>query len=88
MKLKVLYSCFLMGALIWSCNENPSETSAITSDETSFDYVVEQFADIQILRYQIPGFNELSIEQKKLVYYLYQAGLAGTRYYVGSELPT
>ncbi|WP_297762547.1 dihydrofolate reductase [uncultured Muriicola sp.] len=77
MKLKVLFSYFLMGALIWSCNENSSEKSAISTDETSFDYVVEQFADIQILRYQIPGFNELSIEQKKLVYYLYQAGLAG-----------
>ncbi len=77
MRLKVLFSYFLMGALIWSCNENSSEKSAISADETSFDYVVEQFADIQILRYQIPGFNELSIEQKKLVYYLYQAGLAG-----------
>ncbi len=77
MKLKVLFSCFLMGALIWSCNENSSEKSAMAADETSFDYVVEQFADIQILRYQIPGFNELSSEQKKLVYYLYEAGLAG-----------
>ncbi len=77
MKLKVLFSYFLIGALIWSCNENSAEKSAISADETSFDYVVEQFADVQILRYQIPGFNELSIEQKKLVYYLYQAGLAG-----------
>lgn len=77
MKFKVLFSCFLMGALIWSCNENSAEESAISADENSFDYVVEQFADIQILRYQIPGFNELSIEQKKLVYYLSQAGLAG-----------
>lgn len=77
MKLKVLFSYFLMGALIWSCNENSPEKSAISTDETSFDYVVEQFADVQILRYQIPGFNELSVEQKKLVYYLYEAGLAG-----------
>lgn len=77
MKLKVLFSYFLMGALIWSCTENSPEKSVILADETSFDYVVEQFADVQILRYQIPGFNELSVEQKKLVYYLYEAGLAG-----------
>ncbi len=77
MKLKVLFSFFLMGALLWSCNEASSEKPVTSTDETSFDYVVEQFADIQILRYQIPGFDELSIEQKKLVYYLSQAGLAG-----------
>jgi len=77
MKLRVLFSYLLIGALIWSCNKKPSETPATSPDDTSFEYVVEQFADIQILRYQIPGFNELSIDQKKLVYYLYQAGLAG-----------
>jgi len=37
----------------------------------------EQFADVKILRYQVPGFDELNINQKKLVYYLTQAGLAG-----------
>ncbi|NNJ88237.1 MAG: dihydrofolate reductase [Eudoraea sp.] len=77
MKLKALFSYFLVGVFIWSCNENTAEKSEISTEESSFEYVVEQFADIQILRYQIPGFNELSIEQKKLVYYLSQAGLAG-----------
>ncbi len=77
MKFKVLLSCFLVGTLIWSCKENSQEVSEMSSEETSFEYVVEQFADIQILRYQIPGFNELSLSQKKLVYYLSQAGLAG-----------
>ena len=42
-----------------------------------FPYFSEQFADLKILRYQIPGFDELSFDQKKLVYYLSQAGLAG-----------
>ena len=41
-----------------------------------FPYFSEQFADLKILRYQIPGFDELSFDQKKLVYYLSQAGLA------------
>ena len=42
-----------------------------------FPYFSEQFADLKILRYQIPGFDKLTLDQKKLVYYLSQAGLAG-----------
>ncbi|MBR6621640.1 MAG: dihydrofolate reductase [Bacteroides sp.] len=43
----------------------------------SFDYTVEQFADLQLLRYKVPGFDELSLQQKKLVYYLSEAALHG-----------
>jgi dipeptidyl-peptidase-3 len=42
-----------------------------------FKYESEQFADIQILRYQVPGFTDLSLKQKELAYYLYQAALSG-----------
>lgn len=38
---------------------------------------VDRFADIQILRYEVPGFDELSLREKKLAYYLSQAALAG-----------
>jgi len=49
-----------------------------TSDEqTSFDYNVDQFADIKILRYQIPGFDDLTLKEQKLVYFMTQAGLEG-----------
>jgi dipeptidyl-peptidase-3 len=44
---------------------------------TTFTWVADKFADIQVLRYQIPGWDKLSLQQKKLVYYLTQAGLAG-----------
>ncbi|MBS1616275.1 MAG: dihydrofolate reductase, partial [Bacteroidetes bacterium] len=37
----------------------------------------ESFADLQLLRYQVPGFSELPLQQKKLAYYLYQAALSG-----------
>lgn len=43
----------------------------------SFQYVVDQFADLQILRYRVAGFDELSLEQKILVYYLSEAALEG-----------
>lgn len=42
-----------------------------------FKYFSEQFADLRVLRYQIPGFNDLPLQKKKLLYYLYQAGLSG-----------
>ncbi len=45
--------------------------------ENSFSYTVEQFADLQILRYRVPGFEQLSLRRKQLVYYLSQAALEG-----------
>ena len=42
-----------------------------------FHYSDEQFADIQLLRYRLNGFEQLTIKQKRLVYYLSQATLAG-----------
>jgi dipeptidyl-peptidase III len=42
-----------------------------------FKFVNEKFADLRILRYQIPDFENLSLNQKKLVYYLSQAALCG-----------
>ena len=42
-----------------------------------FNYVAEEFADIMVLRYQVPGFSELSTKQKELAYYLYEAALSG-----------
>jgi len=53
-----------------SCSSNVEQ-------KDDFSFFSEQFADIKILRYQVPGFNELNLSQKKLVYYLTQAGLEG-----------
>ena len=43
----------------------------------TFNYNVDRFADIEVLRYQVPGFDELSLNQKKMVYYLTEAALQG-----------
>lgn len=45
--------------------------------EKDFNYIVERFADIQILRYQLNDFDQLTLRQKKLVYYLSEAALCG-----------
>lgn len=46
-----------------------------------FEYFSEQFADLKILRFQVPGFEELSLKQKQLVYYLSQAASCGRDIY-------
>ena len=46
-------------------------------EKTEFKYQTEKFADLQILRYQVPGFEQLTARQKELLYYLYQAALSG-----------
>ncbi len=47
------------------------------TDAATFQVQTEQFGDVRVLRYQVPGFTELPLQQKKLVYYLYQAALSG-----------
>jgi dipeptidyl-peptidase-3 len=53
--------------------------TAVAAKPAADDFVVqaEQFADIRVLRYQVPGFEQLPVAQKRLVYYLYRAALAG-----------
>ena len=74
---------------ILSCNNNStnstanndstkvSDTTAAASYDTTFKTEAEAFADLQVLRYQVPGFSQLSLQQKQLAYYLYEASLAG-----------
>ena len=64
----------MVAAVMLSACSNVSKTSAEAED---FDYMVEQFADLQILRYRVPGFEDLSLKQKELVYYLTEAALQG-----------
>ncbi len=45
--------------------------------DKNFDYHVDNFADIEVLRYEVPEFDRLSLNQKKMVYYLSQAAQYG-----------
>lgn len=60
-------------SLLTACGGNPKTTA----EAEKIDYTVEQFADLQILRYRVPGFEDLSLKQKELVYYLTEAALQG-----------
>ena len=50
---------------------------ATTPKIEDFKYTVDKFADIEILRYRVPDFENLSLKQKEMIYYLTQAALEG-----------
>ncbi len=80
MKLKSILSLALLIATLFSCGEDKAKTDkehVEVKKENAFNYNVEQFADIKVLRYQIPGWENLTLKEQKLAYYLTKAGLSG-----------
>ncbi len=80
--MKKIIWCAITAGILFSCNEAPKEESEEKAQQTEttnddFEYEADRFADIRVLRYKINGFDQLTLEQKKLAYYLTQAGLAG-----------
>lgn len=75
------------GILLTACKSNQndynSEMATVQTDTVKkenpedFQYAVEQFADLRILRYHVPGFEQLTTQQKELLYYLSEAALCG-----------
>ena len=62
-----------------ACTGQQSDTASQNSDK-EFNYVVDQFADLEILRYKVPGFESLSLRQKQLLYHLSEAALMDVIY--------
>lgn len=62
----------MMATLLTACDNQQT-----ASDADKFNYADEHFADLQMLRYKVHGFEELSLKQKELVYYLSEAALEG-----------
>ena len=58
-------------ASLWACSQQQQTA------ESDFDYTADRFADIEVLRYQVPDFDSLTVNQKALVYYLTEAALWG-----------
>ena len=71
--MKLLHNVALFLTLLGSAVGHSQDLK----NKDSFDYQVEQFADIKVLRYQIPGWENLTLKEQKLVYYLSQAGTSG-----------
>ena len=80
MKIKFFLMPLLASMIFYSCADSKVENPEAVEDIAQtgdFDYQVDEFADIKVLRYQIPGWENLSLKEQKLVYYLVQAGLSG-----------
>jgi len=80
MKNTFIIAAAMSGFLFFSCAEEKKdkpeqEVAEVKTDD--FNYQVDTFGDIKVLRYQIPGWEDLSLKEQKLVYYLTQAGLEG-----------
>jgi dipeptidyl-peptidase III len=58
-------------------NQDSNNADPITGVKDDFNYFVEQFDDIRILKYRLPAFETLSLKQKEFIYYMSQATLAG-----------
>ncbi len=70
----LLVLCFAVTVLIAGCRKSGPEPAAAAPE---FPWQIDQFADLKILRYQVPGFEALTPAQKELVYYLSEAALCG-----------
>ena len=86
--LRVVIIGIILGVLFLMANDgkyvlfpkenNTKSTSKLENKESDdFQYLTEQFADLKMIRYKVPGFENLDLRQKKLIYYLSQASLSG-----------
>ena len=66
-------------ALLACLTSLPTDVKAQKNNEkeTEFKYVIDEFADIKVMRYQIPGWEELSLSQQEYLYYLSEAAKCG-----------
>lgn len=74
MKIQNMIAFSSLLALSAACGSNEESTD---DSSAPMETTVERFADVQILRFEVPSWNKLTLKQKELVYYLSQAGLAG-----------
>jgi len=79
--MRKLLFALLATPLFVACGGSADGDGTAKADSTAvvdtFQWEVDQFADVRVLRYQIPGWEQLSLQQKQLCYYLNMAGLAG-----------
>lgn len=79
----LIYPFMLSGMVLQACGDGGHKPETDGTDTVAveaaddFKYFAEQFADLKLIRYQIPSWDRLTAKQKEMVYYLYQAGLSG-----------
>ena len=79
---KIFIAIIALGLTAWCYFQFKDQVAQLPKSETEngpFEYEVDRFADIRILRYKLDGFDKLTTKQKEFVYYLTQAGLAAIK---------
>ena len=66
-----------MAAAMASCAPKQEETAEQPQPKEAFKYLVDEFADLRIMRYQIPEWDQLTLQQKSYIYYLGEAAKCG-----------
>lgn len=79
MRLKKNLSLLVLSFVLFHCSPSTinEQSQANEVGEDDFQVKMDQFADLQILRYRVPGFENLTSREKELAYYLYEASLSG-----------
>ncbi len=90
MRKPAFFFSLLLTLLFAACDNQPADQQSEQIDTTStdstthhdhkddgFEYTADRFADVKVIRYRVPGFEELEPKQKELLYYLYEAALSG-----------
>ena len=75
--MKKLFLIAMTAAVFASCGKKQETTNLYTPDPEIFDYVVDAFADMQVMRYRVTGIETLTLQQQELLYYLSEAALCG-----------
>ncbi len=80
-------ACTSFALALLACKGDPAADTAMNDPSVEADeaapvpierpWSIDRFADVQVLRYEVPGFAELDLQRKQLIYYLYEAALAG-----------
>ena len=77
--MKKFFLIIMVASIIASCANNnskaPDEGTAVSAEK--IDYSADRFADIEVLRYMVPGFETLTLKQKQLLFHLSEAALMG-----------
>ena len=69
------FTLLIMATLSFRSCRNVKRAATTPTDD--FNYFVDQFEDMRVLKYKLPGFESLSLQQKKYIYYLSEAALSG-----------
>ena len=80
-----LWSCVPLALALLACPQpatehpdtTPADAAGAEDASAGASWIIDEFADLQILRYEVPGFDALDLQRKQLLYYLYEAALCG-----------